>query len=234
MATSGTATFNPDFAEIVEEAYERAGLEMRTGYDLRTARRSMNFMAQEWQNRGINLWTVETGIQVLTPGTYTYTMPADTIDLIEHQLRIYDGNTTQQADYSLARISVSDYAMLNNKLTQGRPLQIYVDRQRDAPIVYLWPVPDNVQTYTLAYWYIRRIQDVGSGGTNTMDVPARFLPCLVAGLAYYIAMKKPESADRIPLLKSEYEAQFELAAGEDRDKAASRFLPYISSVTGGF
>jgi hypothetical protein len=118
-------------------------------------------------------------------------------------------------------------------LTQGRPLQIYVDRQRDAPIVYLWPVPDNVQQYTLAYWYIRRIQDVGAGGTNTMDVPARFLPCLVAGLAYYIAMKKPESADRIPLLKSEYEAQFELAAGEDRDKAASRFLPYISSVTGG-
>jgi hypothetical protein len=132
MATSGTATFNPDFAEIVEEAYERAGLELRTGYDLRTARRSMNFMAQEWQNRGINLWTVETGSQVLTPGDYTYTMPADTIDLIEHQLRIYDGNTTQQADYSLARISVSDYAMLNNKLTQGRPLQIYVDRQRDS------------------------------------------------------------------------------------------------------
>jgi hypothetical protein len=120
MATSGTATFNPDFAEIVEEAYERAGLELRTGYDLRTARRSMNFMAQEWQNRGINLWTVETGSQVLTPGDYTYTMPADTIDLIEHQLRIYDGNTSQQADYSLARISVSDYAMLNNKLTQGR------------------------------------------------------------------------------------------------------------------
>ena len=225
MATSGTATFNPDFAEIVEEAYERAGLELRTGYDLRTARRSMNFMAQEWQNRGINLWTVETGTQVLTPGTYTYTMPADTIDLIEHQLRIYDGNTTQQADYSLARISVSDYAMLNNKLTQGRPLQIYVDRQRDAPIVYLWPVPDNVQTYTLAYWYIRRIQDVGASGANTIDVPARFLPCLVAGLAYYIAMKIPEGMPRLDMLKAAYEEQWTLASSEDREKASLRLAP---------
>ena len=230
MATSGTAVFNPEFSELVEEAFERAGLELRSGYDLRTARRSMNFMAQEWQNRGINLWTVEQGSQVLTPGTYTYTMPADTIDLLEHQLRTDAGSVSGQTDYTLSRISVSDYAQLSNKLTQGQPLQVYIDRQRAAPVVYVWPVPDNSQTYTLVYWRMRRIQDVGSGGANTIDVPARFLPCLVAGLAYYIAMKKPESSDRLPMLKQEYEAQWDLAAGEDREKASVRFVPMMGSI----
>jgi hypothetical protein len=185
----------------------------------------MNFMALEWQNRGINLWTVEQGSQVLTPGTYTYTMPADTIDLLEHQLRTDAGSTSGQTDYTLSRISVSDYAQLSNKLTQGMPLQIYVDRQRAAPVVYLWPVPDNTQTYTLIYWKMRRIQDVGTGGANNIDVPARFLPCLVAGLAYYVAMKRPEAADRLGMLKQEYELQWDLAAGEDREKASVRFVP---------
>ena len=230
MSTSGVATFNPEFRELVEEAFERAGLELRTGYDLQTARRSMNFMALEWQNRGINLWTIEQGSQLLTAGTYTYTMPADTIDLIEHQLRTDAGSTSGQTDYTLSRISVSDYAQLSNKLTQGMPLQIYVDRQRTAPVVYLWPVPDNTQTYTLVYWKMRRIQDVGNGGANTIDVPARFLPCLVAGLAYYIAMKRPEAADRVVLLKQEYEAQWDLAAGEDREKASVYFVPMNSYI----
>jgi hypothetical protein len=225
MPTSGTAVFNPEFRELVEEAFERAGMELRTGYDLQTARRSMNFMALEWQNRGINLWTVEQGSQVLTAGTFTYTMPADTIDLLEHQLRTDAGSTSGQTDYTLSRISVSDYAQLSNKLTQGMPLQIYVDRQRAAPIVYLWPVPDNTQTYTLVYWKMRRIQDVGSGGTNNIDVPARFLTCLVAGLAYYVAMKRPEAANRLGLLKQEYDLQWDLAAGEDREKASVRFVP---------
>jgi hypothetical protein len=181
----------------------------------------MNFMALEWANRGINLWTVEQGSQVLTPGTFTYTMPADTIDLIEHQLRTDAGSTSGQTDYTLSRISVSDYAQLSNKLTQGMPLQIYVDRQRAAPVVYLWPVPDNTQTYTLVYWKMRRIQDVGTGGANTIDIPARFLPCLVAGLAYYVAMKRPDAADRLSFLKQEYEVQWDLAAGEDREKAST-------------
>ena len=225
MTTSGVSTFNPEFRELVEEAFERAGLELRTGYDLQTARRSMNFMALEWQNRGINLWTVEQGSQVLTPGTYTYTMPADTIDLLEHQLRTDAGSTSGQTDYTLSRISVSDYAQLSNKLTQGMPLQIYVDRQRAAPVVYLWPVPDNTQTYTLVYWKMRRIQDVGNGGANTIDIPARFLPCLVSGLAYYIAMKIPEGQDKLDRLKLDYAEQWMLAADEDREKAALRLAP---------
>jgi len=230
MATSGVAVFNPEFRDLVEEAYERAGLELRSGYDLRTARRSMDFMSLEWQNRGINLWTIEQGSQVLTPGTYTYTMPADTIDLLEHQLRTDSGSVSGQTDYTLSRISVSDYAQLSNKLTQGMPLQIYVDRQRAAPVVYLWPVPDNTQTYTLVYWKMRRIQDVGDGGANTIDVPARFLPVLVAGLAYYVAMKRPEVSDRLGFLKGEYDRQWELAAGEDREKASVRFVPNMGNI----
>lgn len=228
MATSGTAIFNPEFSELVEEAYERAGLELRTGYDLRTARRSMNFMAQEWQNRGINLWTVEAATLTLVAGQTAYNMPADTIDLIEHQIRLNDGSISSQTDYTMTRMSVSDYAQVSNKTSQGMPLQIYVDRQRDFPVIYLWPVPDGTQTYTLAYWYLRRIQDVGAGGANTIDVPSRFLPVLVAGLAYYIAMKKPEASDRLAMLKQVYDEQWEMAAGEDRDKASSRFVPFMA------
>jgi hypothetical protein len=230
MATSGTATFNPEFSELVEEAYERAGLELRSGYDLRTARRSMNFMAQEWQNRGINLWTVESATMTLVAGQTTYDLPDDTIDIIEHQIRLNNGTTVNQSDYTMTRISVSDYAHITNKNMQGLPLQIYVDRQREHPVIYLWPVPDGTQTYTLAYWYIRRIEDVGAGGANTIDVPARFLPVLVAGLAYYIAMKKPEASDRVGMLKQIYDEQWEMASGEDRDKASSHFVPQIGSI----
>ena len=230
MATSGVAVFNPDFSELVEEAFERAGLELRTGYDLRTARRSMNFMAQEWQNRGINLWTVESGTITMVEGQITYDMPDDTIDIIEHQCRLNAGSTTGQSDYTMTRISVSEYAHINNKNTQGMPLQVYVDRQRVKPILYVWPVPDGTQTYTLAYWRLRRIQDVGSGGTNTIDVPARFLPVLVAGLAYYIAMKRPEASDRLAMLKQVYDEQWELASGEDRDKSSQRFVPQMGYI----
>ena len=230
MATSGTAIFNPEFSELVEEAYERAGLELRSGYDLRTARRSMNFMAQEWQNRGINLWTVESATMTLVAGQTQYDLPNDTIDIIEHQIRLNNGTTPNQSDYTMTRISVSDYAHITNKNMQGLPLQIYVDRQREHPVIYLWPVPDGSQTYTLAYWYIRRIEDVGAGGANTIDVPARFLPVLVAGLAYYIAMKKPEASDRVGMLKQIYDEQWEMASGEDRDKASSHFVPQIGSI----
>ena len=223
MTTSGTTAFNMDFTEIAEESWERAGREMRSGYDLKTARRSMNLLTIEWQNRGINMWTIDSGTVDLVQGTGQYTLPADTIDLLEHQIRTNSGNAATQSDLTLSRISVSTYANIPNKLTQGRPIQIYIERLRDAPKVNVWPVPDN-DNYTLYYWRMRRIEDAGSG-VQTSDMNFRFFPVLVAGLAYYIAMKVPELVDRIGMLKSIYDEQFQLAAGEDREKASVRFVP---------
>jgi hypothetical protein len=224
MATSGTATFNMDFTEIAEEAFERAGREMRTGYDLRTARRSMNLLTIEWQNRGINMWTVEEGTINLVAGTASYALPADTIDLLEHVVRTGDGNITTQSDLNITRISVSTYASIPNKLTQGRPIQLYIDRGQTV-----WPVPDGTTTYILKYWRMRRIEDAGTG-VNTADVNFRFLPCLVAGLAYYIAMKEPDLEQRLPMLKAAYDEQFDLAAQEDREKATLSLVPRIYGV----
>ena len=229
MATSGTATFNMDLTELIEEAFERAGSEMRTGYDLRTARRSLNLMFTDWANRGINLWTVEQGSQVLTAGTGTYTLPADTVDLLEHVIRTDSGSTANQADLSLSRISVSTYSSIPNKLTTGRPVQVYIDRQAAAPTVNLWPVPDTAETYTLVYWRLRRIQDAGNGA-NTMDVPFRFLNCLTAGLAYYLALKLPNGLERIGLLKQQYDEAWELAATEDREKATFQLVPRYMTI----
>ena len=227
MATSGTATFNPEIVEIVEEAYERCGLELRSGYDLKTARRSLDIMAAEWSNKGINLWTVESGTLALTAGTATYTLPADTIDLLETVIRT--GSGSNQQDLSINRISVSTYATIPNKNNQGRPIQIYVDRQA-TPKVSVWPTPDSSATYTLAYWRLRRIEDAGRAGSNTYDVPSRFIPCLVAGLAYHIATKRPEvGLDRVTFLKAAYDEQFTLAADEDRDKSSIQFAPNITS-----
>ena len=227
MATSGTATFNPEIVEIVEEAYERCGLELRSGYDLKTARRSLDIMAAEWSNKGINLWTVESGTLALTTGTATYTLPADTIDLLETVIRT--GSGSNQQDLSINRISVSTYATIPNKNNQGRPIQIYVDRQA-TPKVSVWPTPDSSTTYTLAYWRLRRIEDAGRAGSNTYDVPSRFIPCLVAGLAYHIATKRPEvGLDRVTLLKAAYDEQFTIAADEDRDKSSIQFAPNITS-----
>jgi hypothetical protein len=228
MTTSGTTAFDMDFTEIAEEAWERAGREMRSGYDLRTARRSMNLMTIEWQNRGINMWTIDSGTINLVQGTTQYTLPADTIDLLEHQIRTNSGNTSTQSDLTISRISVSTYASIPNKLTQGRPIQLYIERLRDAPKVNVWPVPDN-NNYVLYYWRMRRIQDAGSG-VQTADMNFRFFPCLVAGLAYHIAMKVPELAERIPMLKAVYDEQFEMAAGEDREKTAARFVPRIGRI----
>jgi hypothetical protein len=233
MATSGTTAFTMDFTEVAEEAWERAGREMRSGYDLRTARRSMNLMTIEWQNRGINMWTIEEGTLNLVSGTATYNLPADTIDLLEHVIRTGDGNVTTQADLNLSRISVSTYSTIPNKLSQGRPIQMYIDRGRDNPTVTVWPVPDQGTSgspyYILKYWRMRRIEDAGSG-VQTPDMNFRFFPCLVAGLAYYIAMKDPELAVRLPMLKAEYEEQFRLAAEEDREKAPVRFVPRMYNV----
>lgn len=229
MTTSGTATFNMDLTELVEEAFERAGAEMRTGYDLRTARRSLNLMFTDWANRGINLWTVEQGTQALTAGTGTYNLPADTVDLIEQVIRTDAGSQANQADLSVTRVSVSTYSSIPNKLTQGRPVQIYIDRQTAQPTISLWPVPDSAQTYTLVYWRLRRIQDAGNG-VNTMDVPFRFLNCLTAGLAYYLAMKIPGAIDRIQLLKAQYDEAWELAATEDREKATFQLVPRYMTI----
>ena len=223
MSTSGTTAFNMDFTEIAEEAWERAGREMRSGYDLRTARRSMNLLTIEWQNRGINMWTIDEGSITLSAGTAQYDVPADTIDLLEQTIRTDDGIEASQTDFSLTRISVSTYSGIVNKLTQGRPVQVYIERLRDNPRINLWPVPER-DGYKLRYWRMRRIEDAGNG-IETADVNFRFLPCLVAGLAYHIAMKIPELAPRVQMLKEAYEEQFNLAAGEDRDKTSARFVP---------
>jgi hypothetical protein len=228
MTTSGTTAFNMDFTEIAEEAWERAGREMRSGYDLRTARRSMNLMTIEWQNRGINLWTVDEGTISLTTGTSEYNLPADTIDLLEQVIRTNAGNVSTQQDLTITRISVSTYSSIPNKLTQGRPIQVYIERLRDNPTINVWPVPDS-NDYTFAYWRLRRIEDAGEG-VDTADMNFRFFPCLVAGLAYYIAMKVPELAERLPVLKAEYEEQFRLAAEEDRVKTPARFVPRIARI----
>lgn len=232
MATSGVANFNLDLAEIVEEAFERVGSEMRTGYDLRTARRSMNLMFADWANRGLNMFTYEQGSIPLVAGTATYDLPADTVDLLEHVIRTGSGNASTQADLTITRISVSTYATIPNKLQQARPIQVYIERL-NTPRITVWPVPDNSQPYTFVYWRLRRIQNAGDG-VNTMDMPFRFLPCMVAGLAYYLALKVPGGTERLGVLKQQYDEAWELASSEDREKAAIRFVPrrqYIGSGT---
>jgi hypothetical protein len=289
-----------DFTEIAEEAWERAGREMRSGYDLRTARRSMNLMTIEWQSKGINMWTMEQGIINLTPGLATYALPTDTIDLLEHVIRTGQNTASTQADLTITRISVSTYATIPNKLQQARPIQVWIQRlsgevnptaavldgaltstdttitlntvvglagagfirlgtediyytyisgntlggvfrgqnnttaaaQADGtavfvpqlPAVTVWPTPDNSTPYQFVYWRLRRVQDAGAG-METADMNFRFLPCLVAGLAYHIAIKVPELMPRIQMLKQIYDETFEVAAGEDREKAAVRFVP---------
>lgn len=232
MATSGTANFDLDLNEIVEEAFERCGSELRTGYDLRTARRSLNLLFADWANRGINLWTIEQGQQVLSQGTATYTLPADTVDLIEHVIRTGAGNVSTQVDLTITRISVSTYSSIPNKLQQARPIQVWINRQQAAPQFTVWPVPDGSQTYTFVYWRLRRIQDAGAGGTYTQDIPFRFLNALVAGLAYYLSMKIPGAADRMQVLKAQYDEAWDLASTEDREKAAVRFVPRQQFIGG--
>jgi len=309
MTTTGTTLFNMDFTEIAEEAWERAGREMRSGYDLRTARRSMNLMTIEWQSKGINMWTMEQGIINLTPGLATYALPTDTIDLLEHVIRTGSNTASTQADLTITRISVSTYATIPNKLSQARPIQVWIQRLSgevnptsavlasaisstdttitlsstvglagsgfirldsediyytyvsgntlggvfrgqnnttaashsistavfvpQLPAVTVWPTPDNSTPYQFVYWRLRRVQDAGAG-VETADMNFRFLPALVAGLAYHIAVKVPEMMPRVEMLKQMYMETFETAAGEDREKAAVRFVPrpnYIGSGT---
>lgn len=222
----------PDLPELFEEAFERAGLQMRSGYDLKSIRRSLNLLTLEWANRGLNLFTIEAGTQVLTAGTETYTLPTGTIDLIEHQLRT--GTGTSQIDTALERISVATYAQQTNKQITGRPTQIFVQRLPTSTTVTLWPKPDSSQSYTLAYYRLKGIDGLASGiGADVVSIPPRFVPALVSGLAYYIAMKKPEAIARILPLKQVYEEQFDLAASEDRDRSSVSFVPFNTMMIGG-
>jgi hypothetical protein len=241
MTTSGTTSFNLDLNNLVEEAFERCGAELRTGYDLKTARRSLNLLTIEWANRGINLWTIEQGEIQLVQGQIAYDLPADTIDLLDHVVRT--GTGQNQTDINISRISESTYITIPNKNATGRPIQVWINRQSGAtypdglippgvevkyPQINVWPAPDQSNFYTFVYFRLRRIQDAGEGGTRTQDIPFRFLPCLAAGLAYYLSLKIPGAMERTQFLKQEYEEAFQLAADEDREKAAVRFVPRSS------
>jgi len=234
MATSDTTTFNLDLNNLVEEAYERCGTELRTGYDLRTARRSLNLLTIEWANRGINLWTVEQGSIPLIQGQITYDLPVDTIDLLDSVVRTQTG--INQTDINITRISVDTYSTIPNKNAQGRPIQVWINRKTGAtnstavvqyPEINVWPSPDQTGFYTYVYWRLRRMQDAGNG-TTTQDIPFRLLPALVAGLAYHLALKIPDAMPRIPMLKMMYDEQFMMAADEDREKASLRIAPRVS------
>ena len=214
MTTSGTRAFNIDIAEAIEEAYERIGAELRSGYDARTARRSLNLMFAEWANRGLNLWTVTEAVLPLVQGTAEYTLDADVVDLLDMALR-RDGT-----DYELNRISRSNYLDFPDKTSQGRPSQFYFNRQV-APTITLWQTPEN-STDQLVYYYVRRIEDV-STLANTTGIPFRFYPCMVAGLAYYLAIKK--APERVQMMKSIYEEEFQRAAMEDVDKVSLVLRP---------
>jgi hypothetical protein len=309
--TSGQSGFNLDLTELVEEAFERAGSEMRTGYDLRTARRSLNLLFADWANRGVNMWTFEQGTITLTQGLNTYAVPNDTVDLLDHVIRTNANILSNQADLTITRISVSTYATIPNKLNQARPIQVwyqrldgqvattastfvsqdltaatitlssvvglpaigYVDivtaggtetvfynyisgntlsnvfraqigttqqtpaagnpiRVNNAPRVTVWPTPDGSQTYQFVYWRMRRVQDAG-GGVNVMDVPFRFVPCMAAGLAYYIALKVPGGMERLGVLKQQYDEAWMTAADEDQERAALRLVPRQMFIGGG-
>lgn len=225
MATSGTATFNLDIHEIIEEAYERAGLGRAfSGNDFRTARRSLNLLAQDFANRGINLWTIEESTLSLTSGTATYTLPADTVSILDHSIR--EGTGTSQSDLSITRMSLGEYSSVSSKNSQGRPVKIYVERLVSAPKITVWPVPNN-NNYTLVYYRIRRIEDSVNGSVTQFDAPTRFLPAIVAGLAYQLALKNPDTADRVSMLKQLYEEDFNMAATEDRDRSDFRIVPAL-------
>jgi hypothetical protein len=239
VTTSGTQSFNLDLSNLIEEAFERCGSELRTGYDMRTARRSLNLLTIEWANRGINLWTIEQGEIPMVQGQIVYDLPVDTIDLLDSVIRTQTG--VEQTDINISRISVSTYSTIPNKNAQGRPIQVWVNRQSGAtepvtgvnhPTINVWPSPDQDNFYTYVYWRLKRIQDAGNG-TTTQDIPFRMLPCLVAGLAYYLAMKIPDALPRIEMLKMSYEEQWALASAEDREKASLRLAPRQSFIGGG-
>jgi len=222
MATSGTKTFQLTIADTIEEAYELAGLELRTGYDAETARRSLNIMFADWANRGVNLWTIEQVTTNLTAGTSSYTLNSYDIDIVSAVIRQIDGSTT--TDLQLTRIGRSEYLNIPDKSSTGRPTQYFLDRQT-TPVVKVWPTPDSAATYRLVANTIQRIDDVTASAQDP-EVPSRFMPCMASGLAYYIALKK--NPERVGLLKQQYEQDFQLAADEDRGRASLHLVPHRS------
>ena len=216
MATSSSTNFDLDVAEYIEEAYERCGLETRTGYDLQTAKRSLNIMLAEWANRGLNQWTIEQRTQALTASDSEYSLGTDIIDILSLVVR------RSGTDFSMTRISRDAFLNLPNKTSTGRPTQYFLDRQI-TPNLKLYPTPEN-STDVIHFDALTRIQDADTQ-VNTMEIPFRFIPCLTAGLAYYIAMKK--APDRIQLLKTVYEEEFERAMAEDRDRSAFNVTPKL-------
>lgn len=236
--TTATTDFNLDLNTLVEEAFERCGAELRSGYDLRTAKRSLGLLLMDWANRGINLWTLEQGTKTLTYDVGTYDLEEDTVDLLDHVIRT--GTGTNQTDINITRISSSTYVSIPNKNATGRPIQIWINRRTGAtdsagqivkPQFTVWPKPDNSTTWTLYYTRLRRMFDPGNG-INGQDIPFRFLPCMVAGLAYMLSMKVPGAEVRTAILKAQYDEAWDLAAGEDREKAAVRFVPRESFLGG--
>ena len=220
MATSNSRDFDLDVGELIEEAYERCGLEMRTGYDARTARRSLNLMFADWANRGLNLWTVKQETVSVVSGTATYTLDATYVDLLEVVLR-----NSSNTDFTLTQMSRNEYLTIPNKTSTGQPSQYFFDRQT-IPTITLWSTPN--ASFTLVYYYVRRIQDADAL-TNTTDAPFRFLPCMAAGLAYYIAIKR--APDRIQILKSIYEEEFQRAAAEDASSTPLKLTPNMSYLS---
>lgn len=223
MTTSNTATFNLSLDEIIEEAGERCGYEIRSGYDFKTARRSLNLLTAEWASKGINLWTIEQGSIPLITGTGTYDLPTDTIDLLDQVVRT--GTGTTQIDINLSRISSTTFATIPAKNVQARPVQVWVNRQAQIPRITVWPIPDGSTAYTFVYWRLRRIQDAGNA-SNTQDIPFRFLPALIAGLAFNLSIKLPGvDPNRSMALKVMYDEAFQLAADEDREKSSYHATP---------
>jgi len=228
MATSGTATFNPDFVEIFEEAFERAGAELRSGNDYRTARRSFNLLMSSWANRGLNFWTIEqdTSISIVS-GTSSYNLPADTVDVFEAAYRT--GTGTTQQDLSMTRMPMADYAAIPNKNQTGQPLQFVVQRNTGTSTIILWPAPSAAATLVL--WHIRRIEDAGNSAAKTADVPYRFIPALCAGLAHQIGIKKALPMDRLQMLKADAMEEWRMAWEEDRDKSSWYLRPSMRAYT---
>jgi hypothetical protein len=221
MATSGTTVFNPDLLEIIEEAYEQAGMELRGGYQLATARRSLDLLLLEWANRGIHMWAMDNGTVALVDGTTNYNLPTDTVDLL--QVYVTAGST----DYQLRRIDVSTYSNLSTKTTEARPTMYFINRV-ETPVIYLYPTPD--QSYTLNYWRMRRLEDTGDF-TNTADVNYKFLPALISGLAFHLACKNRNNEvtrASIGEIKAEYDRQFIMATEEDRDRSSMFLRPRVA------
>jgi len=225
MATSGTTTFNLDISDIMEEAYDLCGLELRSGYSYRGAKRALNLVFLEWQNKGLNLWTIEQGSATLTAGTSSYTIDASALDVVDAFIRTNVGNTSNQFDQRLNRISRTEYNHQSNKLTQSKPTQFYVDKDNDSVKIVLWSTPNSEETYTLIYDYVKKIEDVGTVASNEADVPTRYLPCLTYALAYNLACKSPEAQQRVPMIRQRYMELWEDVSEADREKASIRFVP---------